>query len=348
MTFRTGIHLRHFGILIVPLVLLCFCGQKSNPVSFVDSYGPALTSPKGTAFSGDYYPLVTGYSWTMGGTLHEQGSAAVTQGSSTQTQKLDTNVDLSIAMTVLPACTLQLSGSPVPVIPLQAVSNSNDPLAGSTMTQFYQSGDTAILVKASKTPTSDSIIEVKNGEFLKKPLVAGDAWVVEPDPNYTAILQSMAGNPSIKIDSSTISVDSKKIVVGAEKKTMFGGQHDMVRVDQVFDISISMSISDPTNANNKMAVTERITGTMKMHLVKDTGEAMEDEDLTVTESMKGVSDGVAISDDESISTVGTVMLVSFSTGSAALPKKQSVAGKLPETFVEKCRAIARGVAILVR
>ena len=81
MTIHTGLYFRHFGSLLVPLALVCSCGPKSNPVSFVDSYSPTLTSAKGTAFQGDYYPLVTGYSWTISGTTHETGSATVSEGS---------------------------------------------------------------------------------------------------------------------------------------------------------------------------------------------------------------------------------------------------------------------------
>ena len=339
-----------FGWLILPLTLVCSCGQKSNPVSFVDSYSPSLTSAKGTVFEGDYYPLVAGYLWTMSGTTHETGSATVSEGYGPQTETLDTNETLSIIITVLPTTTLQLSGSPVSVVPMQAVSTSvNDPFGlSSTMTDFLQSSDTAVWIKASKSSSSDSIFEVDNDIFLKKPLVAGDVWKVEPDVDYAAMIQSIGSSSNIKVNSSAVSVNAKKFVIGAEEETLFGGQHDAVRVDEVLDVTITMSISDPTNASNTMAVTEHLTGTDKVYFVKDTGQVIEDQEMTMTESMKGISDGVTISLDENVTSVGTVTLTAFSTASAVLPKAKSIAGKLPRTFAEKCRAVANGVATLIK
>ena len=255
-------------------------------------------------------------------------------------------------MAVLPETTLQLSGNPVSVIPLEAISNAasaSDPLGlSSTATDYYQLSDTAVWIRASISASSDSIFEVNNDLFLKKPLVAGDAWKVEPDVDYAAMIQSMGSSSDIKINSSSFSVSCKKFVIGTEEVTLFGGQHDAVRVDQVVDIAITMSISDPTNASNTMAVTEHLTGTDKMYLVKDTGEVMEGQEMTMMESMKGVSDSVNISLDENVTSVGTLTLVAFSTASAVLPKVKSVAGKLPMTFAEKCRAVANGVASLIK
>ncbi len=201
---------------------------------------------------------------------------------------------------------------------------------------------------AQENSSSDSIIEVNNDLFLKKPLVAGDAWEFNPGSDYTAQITAMMNSPDVKVNSSNISVDSKKIVVGSEQIAILGGQHNAVRVDGVIDISITLSISDPTDANNTMTITEHVTGTAIIHLVKDTGTAVADEDVTIAETMKGVSDGESISLNENLTTAGTLTLVTFSTATAPQPKTKTAARKLPQTFVERCRAIAHDLAYLIK
>ena len=52
---------RQLSIMLYSLVFLSIISCKnSNPVSasYVDTYNPSLTVPKGTTYSGNYFPLI--------------------------------------------------------------------------------------------------------------------------------------------------------------------------------------------------------------------------------------------------------------------------------------------------
>ncbi len=251
---------------ILSITLLTGCKKdEGNPAagpSYVDSYTVTLTEPEGTTYSGDFFPIVAGYTCSFEGTANIQSTSSSPFGASDTTFSGPAYGSLQVLhrrAVTLPSGTMQL----YPVV--DETDAPGQYLADTT--RFFESDTDAVYIRAIKL-SNGSYLEVANPMFIKRTLTVGDSWESSPAIDMSQVFaDQMSGGTQANFKDS---IRAKFFVAGKESISLplpFG-MRTAVRVEQANDVSLNGTITE-SQYSMGIAVTSQ-TATV-YHLIADTG-----------------------------------------------------------------------------
>ena len=315
-----------FIILTIGSIILlvgCKKDDQSNPVSYVDGYTVNLTENKGTTYTGNFFPIVQGYTCNYSGSANIQTTIAITGYPSQQ----DSTVTPTTGMLkVLALCYIPLSSGAIQLYPIVDETNMQGIITADT-SRFFMKDTQAVYVKAIKL-SDGSYLEVINPVFIKSKLVVGDSWETAPEIDMTKLLSIESDLSGVQSNLS-LNADAKLFVVGKETVTLPIGIRNTVRLEQANDISLSGSI---TVTSEGTPVTFNLTMNAKLavvyNMIADTGIVYQNVTgpLNMNLSAQGITMTISMNINEC-----ELGLVSLSGNNVTL-SKSTVSTKQPLTF----------------
>jgi hypothetical protein len=219
------------------LITGCFFGGEGDEShkGLVDTYTPAYTAAKGTAYAGDYFPLVAGTQVPIQGTVTSDLHMTVSGTSGGQPVNQDTTVRVSMDMTglvkTLAAQAVAFPSGTRQVVPMevQATVSSSDPADSMTLPSttdnisYYEAAAEALYLRGKDSAGVPT--ESAKPIFLMLPLTVGESW--ESAGSDVSSLGE-AGGPALR---------SRTYVTGRESITAGGKTRDAVRLDQIVSMN---------------------------------------------------------------------------------------------------------------
>jgi hypothetical protein len=300
--------------------ILNSCNKKDDEVNFVDSYNPPITESKNIVYEvDDYYPLTTGYNWIYDVKFNLKGTI-ITNGTK---QIVDEPDQMTNTLSVI---------GPKSVIFKSGTKNVIEVLNDSTYQYFQVKPDGIYNVGAY----SEGILVEYNltSPFLKKDLVVGDSWIIDPSSSLSEILSSQG------ISESEVKTYSKMYVIGKQNITISDSSISALRLDQVVEFSMNAtntegSIKCNTSLNMKL--------TVPTYLIKGIGLAKEDMSGTLKMDVTCSRNGQTSTGSMDVSITGNMILLSFNKGVVSSKEKistvnlQSFVTASKSKLIEQCK-----------
>jgi hypothetical protein len=217
------------SILFFILLLQVACKKENN--DFVDSFTPTLTDPVKTTYPGDYFPFQLYNFWEWSGYEYDNGSVSYSSPEGNASESIDSSKADSGYMAVKYLTSITLSTGTYNVLETKETGNIN---------RFFQSTDTALIIRAIRLSDSGGLIEVKNPVFLRKPLVVGDKWQSQPYVDYNQLVQDMGG----EITTSNINTKCLMFVIGKDNVNRKDTSRDTVVVEERAEITGFMNTDE--------------------------------------------------------------------------------------------------------
>ena len=306
----------------------------------MDSYAVNFTEPKGTAYTGDFFPLREGYTCNYTGSASIRMQMPMPAGY----PSMDTTSDMPCIgmLKVLAPRSVSLKSGNYTLFPVVDYSEMDSSISQDTSRLYMKDAGTTY-IKAMKL-SDGSFMEVTDPIYLKSSLVVGDSWFTAPDIDMSQLLTGELGSGTT-ISNMTFNTKAKFLVVGKEQVSLPIGVRTAVRLDQANDITMS-----GTMVSDTVPVTMQVSGQLVevYHLIADTGIA--EQNLNGPISIKMSAQGMTVNmtltfKDCELGLTG----VSITSSSAMTPiaKKLMTSSSIPQfgtPFEEKCWKISRVVA----
>lgn len=304
----------YFFFVVVALILSCV-KKQNNPLSFVDSYNPQLLDPKGTVYQGNYFPLSNGLKWKTSGAegMLTNNHIVITspQGTIDTTEVDSTYMTLSCSSMTQAQQSISIGGKGFPVTPMSryttvSTNGSSDSLAS---IEYYETTDSAVIIRAymEQTVTGYDTVTAGNSVFISLPLVAGDRW--ETTPVFALNTLGAEKNGSMK----NFKIHSVTFVIGQDTCSISGATRQTLRLDQVFEVSFTVSDSESNT-------TVSSTGVSNIYLAKDTGVVKIIQNQNITMKMTMIIQQDTATSNTVAQTTSSEELTSFTSGTAPLLK----------------------------
>lgn len=318
--FKKGFQLSRITALYIAIATISFCGcnkKTANPVSSSDnSYSPQFLDPKGTVYTGDYFPVHTGLTWGYSGTEAEYLNTHTTikgpQGVWFDSTEKDTStMTLSTTRQEQAQQSITIGGNNYTVTPIITRTIITDSDSSDTMdlTGYYGTIDSTVYLRAIIMPSSNGYDTVQTGNsiFIRNPLVVGDTWETAPSSGLGS-LGFETGS-----DVKNLNIHAVTYVLGKDTIAFNGKNIQPLRLDQAFQISCTVSDSESNTIVSSKGVS-------KLYMIKDTGEIKEVQDQNITMNLTMLLQG-----DTATSIISTTLsfsenLSSFTTNAMPLQK----------------------------
>jgi hypothetical protein len=263
----------NLSVLFSLFAIISSC-KKDKSESYVDDYSPKLTEEIGVEYTGDYFPIETGYSWTWDGTEKIEGTMVISGGGEKYEEPLDETINGSASRYIGSPEEIELETGTFTLYP----ANDND----GTVRYFEKKSD-AVYIRAISVNSSDPV-EVKNPVFLRKPLVVGDKWETEPSVDMKKVLEKDSEF------TGDIDLDMKCMlfVVGMEDKKWKGDNVETVRLDERAEATATMDINE-SGVEGSMSILMQLT--CKLNFLKDIGLTHQQSDYSLTMNGSFKSEG---------------------------------------------------------
>ena len=221
------------------VVIISFASCKKDKVepSFVDDYNAPLTEEKGTEHLGDYFPLAEGYSWNYSGREETVGESTISGGGYNETEPINEGYNISNYIKVNPLESITLTSGNYNLYPIE---ESYD--AYGYDYRYYEKTSDAVYCRAFKVDGSE-ILEVKNPVFIKKPLVVGDSWEIQPSISLETEME--VEDLDFSLGEGTSLIKCKIYVIGEESVSWNGQNALPVRLDERVEASFTFPVNEP-------------------------------------------------------------------------------------------------------
>lgn len=227
------------------LTLQVSCKKDKDEESFVDDYNPSLTEASGTSYTGDYYPLASGYYWTWSGTAKTTGN--------TMGVPMDESESVSAYMSVGNQQQLTLSSGTYTVFPTTESEG---------LQRYFEKTNSGVNLRAMKNAFDSNITEIKNPIYIKNPLVVGDKWETQPEIDQS-LLEGYGD-----MDISNLKMNCKLFVVGKENMQWKGNTVQTLKLDERAEVTGSINYSEGGYSG---VINLSIRMTINLNLLKDVG-----------------------------------------------------------------------------
>ncbi len=268
-------------LFLISILISCSEDDESNPLSFIDGYSVSLTEPKGTTYSGDFFPLNEGHTLNYSGAVDMLTQLSVPGEEPSEESTVAPTIGM---LKVLAQQNIPLQSGTIPLYPIVDLTEIEGDISADT-SRYFDKDEEAVYVKAIKM-SDGSYLEVENPVYIKSSLVVGESWETAPQLDMTQLFSSEFGETS----DMSLDAESKFFVVGHEMIYLPIGEKWAMRMEQANDITMKGTLYFYGSAI-KLTVTSKLATVY--HLLADTGVVHQNTTGTIT--MKMTFEGETIS-----------------------------------------------------
>jgi hypothetical protein len=256
---KGGETMKHIPIIafvatIVAIALISGCKKDTGsegPVSYGETY------------TGDFFPLRTGYVCNYSGYGRAVTTATIPGYGSSEDSTSEPLVGM---LKVLAIRNIPLPSGTVPLYPIVDMTGTWGQMeAVYDTSRFFMKDAEAVYLKAIKLASGD-YMEIQNPVYVKNQLVVGDAWETAPRMDITKLLETEA--PEVSFTDLNLDAKANFRVIGIENISLPIGTRNAIRLDQANDISMN-----GTMVMEGIAYTLNMTAPLAVvyHFLADTG-----------------------------------------------------------------------------
>ena len=250
------------SILSIMCLTSCSSDEGSDPVSFLDGYTVNLTEEKGTTYTGDFFPIVEGYTCNYSGSVDMETKITI-PGS-------EPIVEPTIAPTlgmlkVLALQDIPLGSGLISLYPIVDLTDMQESIVADT-SRFFDKDAEAVYVKAIKM-SDGSYLEVEEPVYIKSSLVVGESWKTAPKMDMTDLLAGEL-TEGVTVSNMNLNANSKFFVVGHEMISLPIGMRWAMRLEQATDVKMTGTMF-VEGSNVGLTVTAKLANIY--HMIADTG-----------------------------------------------------------------------------
>lgn len=250
------------ALIIGAVTSIMGCKNDGGPVSPVDQHVVTLTEPKGTAYTGDFFPLEEGHTCYYSGNANMR-TKIVIPGENPVDRT--TNVAATGMLKVLALQNIPLGNRTIQLYPLESRTEMQGQVVDD-VSQFMFKDSQAVYIKAVRL-TDGKYLEVVNPVYIKSRLVVGDSWETAPRLDMASLLASTLNLSGITANLSLIA-RAKFFVAGHESITLPIGTRYAMRLEEATDLTISGGFTFEGHTGT-INVTSQLV--VIYHLIADTG-----------------------------------------------------------------------------
>ena len=313
-------------ISFISLLLMFSACKKDSSKDFVTDYNPDLTSEKGTIFTGDYFPIGENYSWELYGTTNMNGYIKYSGGGESDKEDIDESESDYINIYIGAKENINIDGVIKSLYPLYDESD---------YIRYLDKTSEGVFIIAVKDYYGN-IMTVTNPVFIRNPLIVGDKWKTEPAIDMNMIMSEMPFDGDVTTD-----LNSMIYVIGAETKTIDSSPIETIRLDQLAEAKIKMTVNDNNEGytlKGSMTIVMKLKN--KINLAEDIGTVYQDSEYDITGSGSFSMAGQSFSVSMEINADGIYTLDYYFIGSNNnIESPQLKSAKVPDKTYSKNNAV---------
>jgi hypothetical protein len=224
-------------------------------LSFTDDYTPQYTSAEGTAYEGNYWPLVLSNYWEYSGSACARGVMSES-GSYDTTISIDDSCYMIAYMYVFRETTMTVDTGTYPVFPFDELITIQN-LDGPLLRRYMQNKDDMVYIRAYDMK-NEGIVPAVNQVFIRSPLVVGESWKSEPKIDIHQVIthaNQIMSRAGVEVPDSQTAADiqmevtCRMFVIGTEPGFFRGQEVETIRLDQRTEAFVTIEFDSSTSVS---------------------------------------------------------------------------------------------------